>query len=105
MLHPSFLKQYGGEDRRNRIFNRLWRMALDALRNAEEVTIIGYSLPPADSAAWTLLHTGCERGRTVVVNPSKADLVNRYSDLLKLPAFTPAMDLRAWLDSKENPGP
>ncbi len=105
MLHPSFLKQYGGEDRRNRIFNRLWRMALDALRNAEEVTIIGYSLPPADSAAWTLLHTGCERGRTVVVNPSKADLVNRYSDLLKLPAFSPAMDLRAWLDSKENPGP
>jgi hypothetical protein len=101
MLHPSFLKQYGGEDRRNRIFNQLWRMALDALRNAEEVTIIGYSLPPADSAAWTLLHTGCERGRTVVVNPSKADLMNRYSNLLTIPAFAQPMDLGAWLNSHE----
>jgi hypothetical protein len=101
MLHPSFLKEYGGEDRRNRIFNRLWRMALDSLRNADEVTIIGYSLPPADSAAWTLLHTGCERGRTIVVNPSKADLMNRYSNLLKLSTFAQPMDLGAWLDSKE----
>ena len=80
-------------------------MALDALRNAEEVTIIGYSLPPADSAAWTLLHTGCDRERTVVVNPSKADLMNRYSDLLKLPGFAPAMDLGAWLNTRENPRP
>jgi hypothetical protein len=101
MLHPSFLKQYGGEDRRNRIFNRLWRMALDTLRNAEEVTVIGYSLPPADTAAWTLLHTGCERGRTVVVNPSKGVLMNHYGSLLRLPAFTQPMDLGTWLDSKE----
>jgi len=101
MLHPSFLKEYGGENRRSRIFTRLWRTALDALRNADEVTVIGYSLPPADSAAWTLLHTGCERGRTVVVNPSKADLMNRYSNLLKLSAFAQPMDLGAWLDSKE----
>jgi hypothetical protein len=99
MLHPSFLKTYGGQDRRNRIFNRLWRMALEALRNAEDVTIIGYSLPPADSAAWTLLHTGCERGRTVVVNPSKADLMNGFSDLLEIPSFITPMDLGGWLDS------
>jgi hypothetical protein len=100
MLHPSFLKEYGGQDRHNQIFHRLWRMALDALRKAEDVTIVGYSLPPADSAAWTLLHTGCERGRTIVVNPSKADLMNRYSKLLEIPSFTEAMDLGAWLDSK-----
>lgn len=99
MLHPSFLKNYGGQDRRNRIFHRLWRMALDALRKAKDVTIIGYSLPPADSAAWMLLHTGCERGRTIVVNPSKADLMNGYSDLLEIPSFTKPMDLGAWLDS------
>ena len=75
-------------------------MALDALRNADEVTIIGYSLPPSDSAAWTLLHTGCECGRTIVVNPSKADLMNRYSNLLKLSGFAQPMDLGAWLDSR-----
>lgn len=101
MLHPSFLKEYGGEDRRNRIFNRLWRMALDALRTSDEVTIIGYSLPPADSASWTLLHTGCAKERTVVVNPNKSILVNRYSDLLRIPAFTEPMNFGAWLDSKE----
>lgn len=101
MLHPSFLKEYGGQDRRNRIFNRLWKMALDALRCADRVAIIGYSLPPEDSAAWTLLHTGCTKERTEVVNPSKSDLMNRYSDLLSMPAFTQPMDLGAWLASKE----
>jgi len=45
MLHPSFLKVYGGGDHSNRIFSRLWKDALNALRSADEVTIIGYSLP------------------------------------------------------------
>lgn len=100
MLHPSFLKSYGGQDRRNRIFHRLWKMAADALRKAEDVTIIGYSLPPADSAVWTLLHTCCERGRTVVVNPSKNDLMNGFSALLEIPFLTKPMNLGEWLDSK-----
>jgi len=101
MLHPSFLKEYGGEDRRNQVFNRLWRMASNALKDAEEVVVIGYSLPPADSAAWTLLHTNCTQGQTTIVNPSKSVLMNRYGNLLKLPAFTPAMNFGTWLDSQD----
>ncbi len=101
MLHPSFLKELGGKGQRNRIFDRLWRMALDALRSAEEVTIIGYSLPPADSAAWTLLHTCCERGKTFVVNPNRSVLMNRYGSLLQLPGFQPLLNFGEWLDSKK----
>lgn len=99
LLHPTFLKEYGGEDRRHLIFYRVWKMASKAIRDAEQVMIIGYSLPPADSAAWTLLHTNCERGRTTIVNPDKSVLNGRYGSLLKTPAFTPAMNLGQWLDT------
>lgn len=70
MLHPSFLKLYGGVGHSDGIFSMLWKDALHALQRADEVTIIGYSLPSADSAAWTLLHTGCERGK--LANPLAA---------------------------------
>jgi hypothetical protein len=100
MLHPSFLKVYGGEGRANPIFSRLWKDALNALKSADEVTIIGYSLPSADSAAWTLLHTGCERGKTVVVNPNKSVLMNQYANLLKIPMLVTPMTMHKWLDSK-----
>ena len=99
LLHPSFLKEYEAEDRPSQVFNRLWKMASDALRNADEVTIIGYSLPPADSAAWTLLHTSCDRKHTTVVNPSKSVLRNRYGRLLKHWLSAQAMDFGTWLNS------
>ncbi len=100
MLHPSFLKVYGGESRPNPIFSRLWKDALNALKRADEVTIIGYSLPSADSAAWTLLHTGCKRGKTEVVNPSKSVLTNQYVHLIENPTSLTPMSMRDWLDSK-----
>jgi hypothetical protein len=99
MLHPSFLKMYGGEGRSNRIFSRIWRDALHALQSANEVTIIGYSLPDADSAAWTLLHTGCECGRTVVVNPIRGVLMNQYASLFKIPMMEKPMTMEEWLKS------
>lgn len=102
MLHPSYLKLYGGSGQANRIFGRLWKDALNALRDAEEVTVIGYSLPSADSAAWTLLHTGCERGRTVVVNPDRSVLMGQYSSLLRAPSLTTPMDFGAWLDYRDS---
>jgi hypothetical protein len=98
MLHPSFLKAYGGERRGNRIFSRLWKGALNALKRADRVTIIGYSLPSADSAAWTLLHTGCERGQVDVVNPSRSVLMNHYANLFKIPMMARPMKMGEWLD-------
>jgi len=99
MLHPSFLKAYSGGGRGNRIFSRLWKDALDALKSADKVIIVGYSLPSADSAAWTLLHTGCERGKVDVVNPSRSVLMNQYANLLTIPMVARPMKMGEWLDS------
>ena len=65
LLHPSFLKNYAGGG-----IERLWKMAAYALRAAEEVVVIGYSLPLADTAAYTLLLTSCDNGKSVqIVDP------------------------------------
>ena len=81
LLHPSFLKDYAGEENGNAVFIKMWRMAAEALRSANRVVIIGYSLPPADSAAWTLLLTNCDAARTTVVNPDPS-VMSRYRRLL-----------------------
>lgn len=99
------MKVYGGVDRSHRIFSRIWKDALDALQRAGKVTIIGYSLPHADSAAWTLLHTGCTRGKTEVVNPGKSVLMNQYSALIHLATMAKQMTLEQWLDSQTEDAP
>ncbi len=81
LLHPSFLKDYAGEENGNAVFIKMWRMAAEALRSANRVVIIGYSLPPADSAAWTLLLANCDAARTTVVNPDPS-VMSRYRRLL-----------------------
>jgi len=96
LLHPSFLKKYGGEDIGNDIFIRQWKMASDALRAADEVTIIGYSLPPEDSAVWTLLLTSCSPEKTVIVNPCSSVML-RYEMLLNLPRRRPLQNFESWL--------
>jgi hypothetical protein len=63
-IYPSFLKNYA----RGKVFAGLWRQAADALRAAESVAVIGYSLPEADVAAWTLLTTTCDAGRVEIIN-------------------------------------
>jgi hypothetical protein len=90
LLHPSFLKDYTNSDRESSVFNEMWRLAGEALRSADKVVIIGYSLPPADSAAWTLLLTNCKGDKTTVVNPSH-EVMNRYRQLLRQP--TPSMSV------------
>jgi len=81
LLHPSFLKDFAGEENGNPIFINMWRMAAEALRSANKVVIIGYSLPPADSAAWALLLANCDATKTTVVNPDQS-VMNRYRRLL-----------------------
>jgi hypothetical protein len=66
-IHPSFFKNYESP-----VFVDLWTKAAEYLRNAEEIFIIGYSLPPADSAALTLFATSCHRKSVRVVDPESA---------------------------------
>ena len=101
LLHPSFLKDYGGEETRNPVFIRIWKMAAEALRAAHSIVIIGYSLPPADAAAWTLLLTNCDSSRTTVVNPDRSAM-DRYRRLLfqrlpKMSNWAPPQYFRDWV--------
>ena len=84
LLHPSLLKDYAGEENGNPVFIKMWRMAAEALRSANRVVIVGYSLPPADSAAWTLLLANCDAARTTVVNSDQL-VMKRYRRLLNQP--------------------
>lgn len=70
LLHPSFLKNLESENAI--LFSSLWQQAAKALRDAEEVTVIGYSLPAADSAALTLLLTNCDEHNVRIVNRDAA---------------------------------
>ncbi|MGO9647421.1 hypothetical protein SBA7_570003 [Candidatus Sulfotelmatobacter sp. SbA7] len=70
VLHPSYLKDYENDGSGSHVFVELWRRAAKALRDAEGIYIVGYSLPKADSAALTLLLTNSREGIVRVVNPS-----------------------------------
>jgi hypothetical protein len=97
LLYPSFLKAPLWEGP-NAVLVRVWRLAAEALREAEHVTIIGYSLPEADSAVRTLLLTNCGPERLTVVNKDR-EAVRRLWRLFK--PFTMEGEPKAfeqWLD-------
>lgn len=100
LLHPSFLKDYAGESTGNEIFRRMWKLASEAMRAAERVTIIGYSLPAADTAAWALLLTNCDQTKTETVDTNVA-VMSRYRRLLRLPELKPARDFGSWLQTAQ----
>jgi pimeloyl-ACP methyl ester carboxylesterase len=57
----------------NPILRELWQSALDALRSADRVSLIGYSLPPADPVMRGLLETAFRS------DPPTVDVVNSDS--------------------------
>ncbi|MDA8073606.1 MAG: hypothetical protein M0Z82_18870 [Actinomycetota bacterium] len=59
---------------RNPVTRQLWQDAYDALQSAERISLVGYSLPPADLIVGGLLEQGL-RNREVVV-----DVVNTAPD-------------------------
>ena len=56
LILPSFIKQVNTHP-----LPQLWRFAADALRGADRVIFLGYSMPDADSAAWTLFLTSVQQ--------------------------------------------
>lgn len=78
LVLPTYLKDIS----RNKALLQVWRQAQDAIRNATEVLVIGYSLNPADHPARFLLATELGRNSEVrevrVVSPS----VGGWRDLL-----------------------
>jgi hypothetical protein len=96
LLQPSFLKDYELETRANRALIRLWKRAAEVLRSAQEVYVVGYSLPKADSAALTLLITNCDPSRTRIVNQSVSDN-HRLRRLLSAEIIGPAIRFEEWV--------
>lgn len=96
LLHPSFLKDYTGSDNGTEIYRRLWKMASEALRAAERVAIVGYSLPPADTAAWALFVSSCNGRSTDIVDPSRS-VMARYRRMLRLPILRPPVSFQEWV--------
>ncbi len=102
LLYPSFVKRFGWEGR-SAVLVKVWRLAAKALRKAEGITIIGYSLPEADSAARTLLLTNCDPEKLTVVN-SDPEAVRRLWRLFK--PFTlheEPKSFEQWLDEVPDP--
>jgi hypothetical protein len=74
-LMPSFVKQFAVPE-----LLQVWQNAFEALRKADEVVAVGYSLPSEDSAACLLFGTSgiCQK-RLTLVNWSAENLVERYA--------------------------
>jgi hypothetical protein len=71
-LLPSYLKNFSDSPD----LLSVWEKAFAALKESEEIVIIGYSLPKEDSAATLLLGTtGISKKKLTIVDPSASQLV------------------------------
>ncbi|HYM09468.1 MAG TPA: hypothetical protein VEU62_01980, partial [Bryobacterales bacterium] len=98
LIQPSFLKDLsreaaGEED----VFPPLWCQAAEALRLADEIIVMGYSLPEADSAAFVLLRTNCDREKTRVVNPDHRPIAMRLGLCAQALRPGPGKSFEDWL--------
>jgi hypothetical protein len=76
IVPPAALK---GQRLKEPITREIWRRAAEALRHAERLVLIGYSVPQADHSVMGMLSEGLQ-GRDVqvdVVNPHPADVIAR----------------------------
>lgn len=88
---PTYLKTYAESP-----YADLWRAASTALTTAEEVVVIGYSLPKADVAAQTLLLSVPKSAPFTVVNPSGK---GHYEEVLGRGVVERKQTLETWLAS------
>jgi hypothetical protein len=102
LLYPSFVKTFGWEGR-SAVLVKVWRVAAEALRKAEAITVIGYSLREADTAARTLLLTNCDPQKLTVVNKDP-EAVRRLWRLFEPFAMREGpKSFEQWLDEVPDP--
>lgn len=95
-LMPSFIKDFSVPG-----LLTVWTKAFDAVRRAEEVIIIGYSLPEADSAACLLFGTsGISDKCLTLVNPEANSLRERYGLITGNSRIVPYVGLGQYLNGK-----
>ena len=69
IIPPEWNKSYAAEP-----FKSLWQLASSAIREAEHIVVIGYSLPPTDLHSVALFRTSLKKAALkslVVVNPDQ----------------------------------
>jgi hypothetical protein len=101
LICPSFFKDYDDRSWYGAIAE-LWRNAAEALRAADHIYVVGYSLPAGDTAALTFLVTNCDRKRVTIINNHKSTCV-RLRQLLGpwsglLPNTGPLLDFEEWVE-------
>jgi hypothetical protein len=102
VICPSFFKDYDEWKHYGAIVG-LWRMAAGALRGAHHIYVVGYSLPPGDSAALTFLVTNCDRERVTIINNDTntyiwlSQLLGPWSALV--PNLGPCPAFKKWVET------
>ena len=81
----------------------IWSQASLALRKAEEVIVIGYSMPPEDSAVVSLFAGVDFRNKTVrLIDPKANELKDRYSRILQTQKIEAhPITLKAYLEARK----
>lgn len=101
VIHPSFFKDYNDWTHYGTV-PELWREAAEALRVADRICIVCYSLPAADSAALTFLVTNCDRKKVEIIEKDKSTCM-RLRQLLGLRSaerkLKPTIDFREWVET------
>jgi hypothetical protein len=75
IVPPTLRKQLSGESE-NEPLRDVWTLADQSLRQAEQIAVIGYSLPPTDFHAEWLLRASVQKNKhdkidLIVVNPDR----------------------------------
>jgi hypothetical protein len=96
LMHPTYLKTYELDGNADTSLIEIWRLAADALSHADNVFVIGYSLPEADSAALALLLGACDSRKIVIVNKDMA-AARRLSMLFGRPSLAPPISFADWV--------
>jgi hypothetical protein len=85
----------------------LWNQAAEAVRKAEEITFIGYSLPPTDFLAEFMLREGngtAPKKRITVVSPDAAKLVeSRFASVFGTSIEAFSQQFIKWADDRYFP--
>lgn len=96
-IEPSYIKQF---DRP--FILEIWHKALQAIQQSNELIIIGYSLPEADSAARIFLSTGVRNSQlsSITVVDRSSMVINKFEKLFGRNIVRKKMTFRKWVETE-----
>lgn len=97
LIEPSYIKQFN----RKPLFD-IWEKAFKALQQCSELTIIGYSIPEADSAAQAFLAAGVRSSQitSITVVDRSPMVFDKFEILFKRKVDRKKMTFREWIENE-----